>query len=146
MYVVHAYVIVTFFDPDAERQAATWLGRTSSSLSQERSDRNWPLSLHNVIISWYHQHYAKKNTFLLFNRLVSSHQRWTWTKFAIRTLWPGKDKKGKAYNTNRQMKPFYPLVADCRFLFSPPQDYWEGVAGCRKFQKSEVMHEICWSV
>ena len=25
-----------------------------------------------------------------------------------------------------------------RFLFSPPQDYWEGVAGCRKFQKSEV--------
>ena len=40
MYVVHAYVIVTFFDSDAERQAATWLGRTSSSLSQERSDRN----------------------------------------------------------------------------------------------------------
>ena len=35
-------------------------------------------------------------------------------------------------------KLFVSLYVYCRFLYSPPQDYWEGVAGCRKFQKSEV--------
>ena len=41
---------------------------------------------------------------------------------------------------------FDPILALCRFLFSPPQDYWEGVAGCRKFQKSEVAHAIYFCV
>ena len=34
------------------------------------------------------------------------------------------------------------LYVYCRFLYSPPQDYWEGVAGCRKFQKSEVRNGL----
>ena len=88
--------------------------------------------------------------YLFESRQASSHLRLSLTKFVTWTRWPGKEKNRKDsrvhLSTNDVVVWFDPILALCRFLFSPPQDYWEGVAGCRKFQKSEVAHAIYFCV
>ena len=88
--------------------------------------------------------------YLFESRQASLHLRLSWTKFVTWTRWPGKEKNRKDssvhLSANDVVVWFDPILALCRFLFSPPQDYWEGVAGCRKFQKSEVAHAIYFCV